>query len=166
MYPVVILAFILGGALAANAQPLSDIATDQELHAGYCLGAIQKLDVPSPINTGSPKLDADPKINALQNEMKRLRDDQIARLRDYLAARGLGTGVRSIAANRGLILSIQRGRSDASTCFAHIDRCVAKCSATRPYDSNYISKCTGDCRDQEQACVAIAKCSNLDRLPF
>ena len=150
-----ILAFILAGALTARAQLSPDIATDEELFAAHCLGMIQATR--SAIISNLRGADVDAIFGPIVQGM----NDEIARIQTYLVARGLTSPTRSVAAKQGVTLSIERGRTDSSICGAQIDRCVAQCSKTRPYQQ----KCVDDCRDQEPKCRAAARCGD-DRLPF
>ena len=137
----------------------TDIATDRELFAAYCIGATGALaEQPTLKRLG---IDT-PALEQGERKTKEILDRELAQFRTYLAARGYLSGSRAGSAVVGVQLAIKRGQSDAGQCFARIDLCVSKCSASRPY----LPKCTEDCRDDEKACRATARCSRDDQLPF
>jgi hypothetical protein len=140
----------------AWAQILTDVATDQELYAAYCLGVVVAQG-DSPLSEFEDVVGHD----AVVKEKERLSQER-SRFQGYLAARGLLSGSRSVSSVTGARLAQERGQSDAARCFARINICVAKCSATRPY----VHQCTIDCRDEEGACRANARCFRDDQLPF
>ena len=156
----VILCFALASGTLAHAQPLPDVATDQELFAAYCLGAYQDqarelADHPS---LGS-------EVAEMDQQIKELFEGQISRFRGYLLARGFLSGSRSNSASMGFTLAIARGRADSMRCMARIKMCSQKLCSLQATDR---SKCNGlnDCRDEEPACRSGARCTETDRLPF
>jgi hypothetical protein len=142
--------------VCANAQPLPDVATDQELFAAYCLGVIivagQGDDLHVEETLGQ---------DAARQQKEYLSQKQ-SRFAGYLTARGLLSGSRSISATTGVRLANQRGRADQPRCSTKVKQCVDKYVSKRPY----VQKDINDCRDEEDACRAIARCYNDDRLPF
>jgi hypothetical protein len=146
--------------VAANAQPLPDVATDQELHAAYCLGAVIAQEEKDPLK-GLALNPADP-MAEVQQQVKETLDRHISRFREYLVARGLLSGERSISATTGVGLARERGQADVARCSMQINSCVSKYSSQRPYVQKYIE----NCRDEEDACRTYALCFKDDRLPF
>jgi hypothetical protein len=137
----------------ADAQPMPDVATDQELFAGYCLGvAIQSKA--HELKTGNASFDA---------SITRADDEFIEHFREYLEARGLFSGTRSTAAITGIVLARKRGEQDALICDARIAVCAKKCYVPgAPYDD----KCQNECDELEPSCISTRRCSNLTVLPF
>ncbi len=148
---LVALIFAIPQLAMAQQRPI-DIATDQELFAGYCLGAEQQAAT-TDLVTGNPSLD---------EPIKKVREAQMTRLRGYLQARGFGAIQRDLVANQGVILSIARGKADVLTCNAHIESCVQECQKVKPYTI----KCATDCRDLNLSCHTISRCYNDNMLPF
>jgi hypothetical protein len=152
---------LIGCALApAVKAQVADLATDRELFAAYCIGATRALaERPTLKQLG---IDAGPAVAEGEQETKEILDRELARLREYLAARGFLSGSRSGSAGIGVRLAIKRGQSDAARCFAKIDLCVSKCSES----GLYRQKCIAECRDEEAACRTTARCHRDDQLPF
>jgi len=154
--------FALGCCLtaAANAQPLPDVATDEELYAAYCLG-VTITHQEQPAITSQLKslgIEPDPRVAEGEQQTKEILDRHISRFRGYLAARGLLSGSRSISAMSGARLARERGQADARRCFARIDGCVKK------FSSNTYA--VEDCSNEENACRSNDRCFKGDRLPF
>jgi hypothetical protein len=138
----------------AVAQPIPDVATDQELFAGYCLGvAIQSKA--HELKTGNASFDA---------SIARADDEFIEHFREYLEARGLFSGARSTAAITGIVLARKRGEQDALICDARFAVCVNKCDV--PPHRIYPDKCMNECDELEPSCISTRRCSNLTALPF
>jgi hypothetical protein len=143
--------------VGANAQPLADVATDQELFAAYCLGAIITARGDGSFSELETLLGRD----AAQQTKERYSRKR-SRFLGYLTARGLLSGSRRISAMRGARLAKERGQADTVRCTAKIDACVTKYGSKRPY----VQKNIDDCRDEEDACRTSARCYDDDRLPF
>jgi hypothetical protein len=141
--------------VGANAQPLADVATDQELFAAYCLGVIIAAQA-DPVNDVEEYLGRD-----AAERHKEYLSQKRSRFLGYLTARGLLSGSRNISATTGARLANQRGRADTPRCSAKVKECVDK-YASKPY----VQKDINHCRDEEDACRASARCYNDDRLPF
>jgi hypothetical protein len=58
----------------------------------------------------------DVEVDAVLAPIEQSINDELARFRTYLVARGLISPARSVAAKRGVTLSIKRGRTDGSIC--------------------------------------------------
>jgi hypothetical protein len=124
----------------AFAQSGPDIATDQELLASYCLGAVQQFQATTP-TTGYPDID---------RQQQRWSTDRADRPGAYLRARGLTLGVRSPSATAAVMMTLKRGRDDATVCDKQIAQCVTKCNAeTRPFNQELHLSCIKTCRDEE-----------------
>jgi hypothetical protein len=149
--------------VVANAQPLPDVATDQELYAAYCLGVTLAQEEMPALTSQLKALGIEPErwIAEGERETKEILDRHIFRFRGYLAARGLLSGSRSVSAMTGSRLAKERGQADAWRCNAKIESCVKKYSS-----QTHAQKYINDCRDEENACRAITRCSQDDRLPF
>jgi hypothetical protein len=143
--------------VGANAQPLADVATDQELFAAYCLGAIIASQGDGSLSEIETLLGRD-----FAQQTKERYGRKRSRFLGYLTARGLLSGSRSISAMTGARLATERGRADTPRCSAKIAICVEKYASTRPY----VQKNVDDCRDEEDACRTSARCYDDDRLPF
>jgi hypothetical protein len=143
--------------VGANAQPLADVATDQEIFAAYCLGVIIAAQGDGSISEIETLLGRD----AAQRQKESLGQKR-SRFFGYLTARGLLSGSRSISAMRGARLAKDRGQADGPRCSAKIAACATKYASKRPH----VQKSVDDCRDEEDACRASARCYNDDRLPF
>jgi hypothetical protein len=77
----------------AKAQPLADVAADQELFAAHCLGATRALaDRPTLISEIG---DLGPEAADAEKQTKEILSRHMSRFRGYLAARGLLSGSRS-----------------------------------------------------------------------
>jgi hypothetical protein len=145
-------------SIGANAQQSNDIATDQELFAGYCFGVTQATATSFSKN----KLSDLPELDEIEKSTKETLAREVSKFQGYLAARGILTGARSASVVSGVLMAKNRGLNDAARCFAQIDTCVAKCTSNKPY----VQKCVTDCRDEENACRSMARCGQEDRLPF
>ena len=147
------LAFSLAISSQAGAQPMPDVATDQELFAGYCLGvAIQSKA--HELKTGMASLDA---------SIARTDDEFIEQFRGYIEARGLFSYTRSTTAITGIVLARKRGEQDELNCLARISICTSPCYRPgAPFDS----KCYNECENLEPSCVATRRCANVTALPF
>ena len=138
----------------ADAQPMPDVATDQELFAGYCLGvAIQSKA--HELKTGNASFDA---------SITRADDEFIEHFREYLEAHSLFSGARSTVAITGIVLARKRGEQDALICDARVAVCVNKCDV--PPHRLYPDNCINECDELETSCISIRRCSNLTALPF
>jgi hypothetical protein len=144
--------------VAAYAQPLPDVATDQELFAAYCFGVIIAAE-----SDGSfiSNIEETMGRDAAQRQKEHLSQKR-SRFRGYLLARGLLSGSRSISAMSGARLAKERGQADGPRCAAKIEACATKFASKRPH----VQKDVNDCRDEEDACRASARCYNDDQLPF
>lgn len=94
-------AFVLATSMAPAISQQMDIATESEITAAYCIGALR---------TGFGTS---------------LEQDRIQRFRAFLAARGAFTTARSRASGQGLNIAVERGYADGIACHRH--RSVAAC---------------------------------------
>ena len=92
--------------VGANAQPLADVATDQELFAAYCLGAIIASQGDGSLSEIETLLGRD-----FAQQTKERYGRKRSRFLGYLTARGLLSGSRSISAMTGARLATERGRA-------------------------------------------------------
>jgi hypothetical protein len=137
-------------AHVANAQ--TDIATDHELLAAYCLGAA---------NVATRKPTGDAQVDTM---IEQDHQAKLVRLRAYLGAKGyIPTFVRSQAASQSILLFARRGKADEERCRARIAACVPVC--TGQLDAGAMTTCMEKCRNPEPACPPLARCAN-DKLPF
>jgi hypothetical protein len=141
----------ISGPLAA--QSVTDIASDTELFVAYCLGRDQQTQ-------NELKLTG---IASANEVITRDFFQRIAQLHGYLHAHGLDTGERSVLAKTGVADAMLRGRADASTCWATIERCVTTC--TKPQPAGYDKQCSKDCVDENPACRSGWRCSEELQLP-
>jgi hypothetical protein len=145
--------------VGANAQPLADVATDQELFAAYCLGVIIAAQ-------GDAFYDVEKYLGRDAAErQKEYLSQKRSRFLGYLTARGLLSGSRSFSATTGTRLANERGRADTPRCSAKRWACVEKYSSEK-YVQKDVQKLIEDCRDEEDACRKSARCYDDDRLPF
>ncbi|MGO9049425.1 MAG: hypothetical protein ACLP19_26060 [Xanthobacteraceae bacterium] len=153
----ILLAGCVSGPLAAQ----TDVASDQELFAAYCLGREQQgqkdwglLGIASINET----------LASVDETMQRDFTYQIEHLQDYLRAHGLGiTGLRSVLANAGVSNAILRGRADEASCGATTQNCVKAC--TKPKPVGYDKECTDSCGNENPACQSASRCYEELRLP-
>lgn len=148
-------AYALALGSQAVAQPMPDIATDQELLAGYCLGVGMKSKAHQ-LKAGDASLDA---------AIARAEDEYIEHFREYLGARGLFNGSRSTAAINGILLARKRGERDALICDARTAVCINKCDV--PPDRDRLIECINECYMLDQSCISTSRCNSARRaLPF
>lgn len=148
-------AICLFGALtvSANAQIAPDIATDQEIFAAYCSGVLTTEIGDAPRNSQFPAT--------------RRRRTQLARYRDYLAARGVLSRQRSPATVQGVNLSAERGRLDQVACDQQWGTCLDKCLAEVKGGSDQVSDCANLCLKSEPRCEQTYRCSEANlQFPF
>ena len=143
--------------VGANAQLQTDVATDQELFAAYCLGVIISAQGDGSFSELEALLGRDA-AQQTKEDYSRKR----SRFHEYLMARGLQSGSRSSTATGGARLAIQRGQADVPRCNARVGACVTKFASKNPY----VQKDVDDCRDEEDACRKTARCFTDDQLPF
>jgi hypothetical protein len=133
--------------LPAAAQQSPDVATDQELFAGYCFGVAVQSKAHS-LQTGNASLDA---------SIARLNDDFINHFRDYLTERGLFSSARSNLANGGILEARKHGERDDIICEDSSAVCIGKCHVQGlKLDLN----CLKECNKREYSCVSIQRCYN------
>ena len=128
-------------------------ATDNELYAGYCLGATQAEPTVMQKLFGSPQ-------NATQAEMMNqvIRESQRLRQRfaGYLLARGIIISPNRNDAFFGIVLAQPRGEADAMECGKQIQRCIPN----RNPDA---------CIEQPEVkavCGQVGRCKGPDTLPY
>jgi hypothetical protein len=144
--------------VGANAQPLADVATDQELFAAYCLGVIIAAESDGSLSETETLLGRDAAAQQEKEHYSRKR----SQFHGYLMARGLLSGSRSTAVMRGARLANERGRADTPRCSAKVRACIEKYSFRKMDDLKLVE----NCRDEEDACRKTARCYNDARLPF
>lgn len=128
----------LGTIVSATAQDMQQVATDQELQAAYCVGAL--IDSRDPIEQQTRE-----------------------RLRSYLAARGMLTVVRGPVATNGINLAAQRGNADAKACEPHEKSCTIDCQR----QGNATTRCVASCALKNPACGRTYRCLDGNpQLPF
>lgn len=107
----------------ARAQGWSDVATDAEIFAGFCLGAAEATNARIAQDISGPAGEA---------AGAGFREDA-SRYRSYLVARGLFFG-RSPVAMAGVLGSVARGRRAEQNCLAGSNsacRMIARCDSGR-----------------------------------
>jgi hypothetical protein len=169
-----LLAFLLLQAPAAAQTP--DLASDNEMFAGYCQGLLEKWQAPRPVSCAG----AD---EAMCRGMKARAEADAAqfralglRLGRYLEARGYEGG-RSPAASRAVATARQVGRDDGAICpsdglpepTAEIEAaCSSRCQP--PSGSNDSEACvacrTGVTPLRSFPCGQSQRCLDVTSLPF
>jgi hypothetical protein len=151
---LVILVLVTTIPSAAHSQLYSDIATEQELFAGFCLGrSEQEL---------ADWLRRKIKLPGFDEKLESEYKEQNEKLQSYLTARGYQS-VRGPIAKNGVRLAMSRGREDETACVQQIDACLRKCNTPA---QNYDQKCINECRDSNRACRTVARCFDEKYLPF
>ena len=137
----------------AVAQQIPEVATDQELLAGYCLGVAVQLKARS-LQTGNSSLDA---------AIRHGNDEFISHFHAYLQALGIFSGARGMVAVSGILTARKRGEQDELNCDATRGVCVKRCY--RPGDS-FGDDCVKACVNADHFCVSTQRCSRFEALPF
>lgn len=144
----------------APERPAPDLATDLEIQAAYCNGAIayERDHADSLLANGVELLP-----NGEQLRLEAFREAEARRLRfaSYLWARGFPVS-RSRAATVGVLVAGRRGTNDQKTCF---ERATANCVALCQRRADTVA-CAQNCRGKIEACRSVDRCSKLDNLPF
>ena len=153
----ILLAGCVSGPLAAQ----TDVASDQELFAAYCLGREQQGQKHwGLLGTGS----INETLASVDATIQRDYAYQIEHLQDYLRAHGIGVGgLRSTLANAGVSNAILRGRADEGECQITIEACVKPCTKPRPI--GYDMECAKSCWNGNPACRSTLRCSDELQLP-
>lgn len=134
---------IAAAAIVPAAAQQPDIATNQEIFAAYCAGVLRTKLGNAPSESKFPET--------------RQRWAQLARYRDYLAARGVLSNQRSPATVQGANLSAERGRLDQLACARQRDTCIDRCLA-KPVDGDQASDCVDICVNSEPRCIQVSRC--------
>jgi hypothetical protein len=127
--------FAIGALIAvsgANAQIVPDIATDQELFAAYCTGAIYREKGPA----------------------------ETVRFRDYLASRGLFADPRrrSLMAIQGINVAAERGAADQNTCKNAHNACLSTCLSRENREMSEVANCAAECTNSDPQCGRVSRC--------
>ena len=171
----VLFAALLGLAGPAMAQQPG--ATDNELHAAYCVGVLDEQ-----IHTVRATPNGDPNTRQLREGDLLPKLELRKRFADYLLATGLVADTNRDAAGLGALVAQRRGGADAQQCFQFVlGRCqpavACNVNTNKPNDPWNLAgpsapelKCMGDyetqCRAKEAACGRVFRCSSADDLPF
>jgi len=171
---VAIAIFYFWNACSALAQ---SGATDNELYAGYCKGALEtkiessKALATDPITEQQRQLVIAPYVKAQK------------RFQSYLLSTGILTDPQRGDALLGVLIATQRGQSDQKECIAET---LADCDPAAvchvhhdPTPSDPLNlngptaaeiQCIGDsisaCRAKIPTCVRASRCDGADDLPF
>jgi hypothetical protein len=149
----------------ANAQP----ATDNDLYAAYCSGALGSMietvkSIPRVELDKMPLSDEQKKaLRKSLGDVERSFQDLVqrkTRFDTYLQARGYFT---SKADAFGVLLAVKRGQQDHAECKMDLTDCGNKC--TGPISDAI--RCQLKCPEtSSRACRSTARCTNDDALPF
>jgi len=142
--------------LAATVSASAQSATDNELFAGYCVGASdreQEFEAYKRL----------PELREVHREMMDRMEREKERFRTYLVARGFGSRMELQAYN-AVLTAVQRGLADRKVCAAQEAMCARVCD--RPTTIEEMLSCSAKCRANERACVSVDRCSQPNSLPF
>lgn len=136
----------------------AQVASDHEIYAGYCMGALtgSKENLPIP-----PSDLVDNKVVESYKKIHRDIDQKIERFAAYLTARGFNNAGRNDAATAGVLSAKQRGKADQSACGGVTNRCVLSCNSR-----DRSMTCETRCVNQDQRCRSVQRCEGPDGLPF
>lgn len=136
---MLVLACLAASSRAAMAQ-FVDVATDNELFAAYCIGALQ---------AGAPTASERSKIEGF---------------RTYLAARGAFTISRSRMASQGLNVAVERGHADGLACDRLRESCTRRCVNAARSAKEPPATCSDTC--EVSRCAQPDRCITAAPLPF
>src|SRR5262249_18964989 len=163
MRGVIRLIALLAVGLLSNSS-VAQVATDNELFAAYCVGALSETQEPtSPESERYARID--PSIARNLEAIRKLNDQtkqRRLRFESYLAARGFQAN-RNDQAAAGVKLALQRGRNDGIQCGKSIDACISSCNQISEID--LFGKCLAPCGHND-VCASTGRCHKADNLPF
>lgn len=155
-----------------------DVASDNELYAGYCSGVLEKWrSVKSPDCTGADAAICRALTSRTESDAAQF-SGLAARFERYLKGKGYGK-VRSALAEEALAASWATGQADGTTCNADglgdsstkaavETACSSRCSPpSGSAESDACYKCRGDVTPREPfGCLQAQRCLDVTFLPF
>lgn len=148
--------FMLEGPLAA--QP-----TDNDLLAGFCLGAgqVEAADSEKVLNEWSVS-------NEDRASSQKFEINHLSRFQNYLTARGFPNSRRDD--QTAITIAIGQGRRAAADCRDEVSKKVNKCGSlmprTPPFDFQSYEHCASVSRGKVSSCERVDRCHKSLELPF
>jgi len=149
----VALAVALVGSASAQTILTNDHASDPEIFAAYCSGALTTQIEKVPSNDKWP---AEAAVRS-----------QLSRFHGYMVARGLLSGHRGPAAVTGVNYAAERGRDDLIACNSAKKQCVDSCLRSATLGTPEFGGCLDACSAKIQQCTSTDRCFDPNQqMPF